>query len=442
MTLMGLIKNQLLTTFAARGMAAGGTFLLSYILATLVSVQDFGAFMICFSIMIGLQVFASIGTDRATLKFMGVAISNNSKNEVNWIYRQGFIVNLIIGALFSIALWFFAPVVSGWLFSDQDLGVASLRATALVSPLYSIIYLCNFILKGWGKANISCLFEIGCISIILSVMIAIASKVFDVQLNVTHLVQMLASVLTVYLVIALGLVVRIYKKSTLVLTDKVSFDKRFYRSLPDFLLVGIIFYYTQWGLSIVLGLFATESEVAIFSLGLRMAMVIGFILTVYDSILGPRFARLHHEGNDQGLKDLAQKSALQMFCFSLIPSVVFLVWPQWVLAFFGTDYSTASSVLRILVIAQLINVMTGSVVLFLLMTDSQKVARDILVLSVVMAGISSLVLIPQFGAEGAAFSLLICLVIQNFLAVYAVNKKFGFIIIDWRNVFNLRKHQL
>ncbi|MGP8291713.1 MATE family efflux transporter [Vreelandella zhanjiangensis] len=441
MTLMSLIKNQLLTTFAARGVAAGGTFLLSYILATLVSVQDFGAFMICFSIMIGLQVFSSIGTDRATLKFMGVAVSNNSKNEVNWIYRQGFIINLIIGVLFSILLWMFAPVISDWLFTDQNLGVKSLKVTALITPLYSIIYLCNFILKGWGKANISCLFEIGCISIVLSVMIVIASKIFNFQLNVVNLMQMLALVLIIYLVVAFGLVVKVYEKSALVLTNKVSFEKGFYKSLPDFLLVGIIFYYTQWGLSIVLGFFETESEVAIFSLGLRMAMIVGFILTVYDSILGPRFARLYHEGDSQGLKDLAQKSALQMFCFSLVPSVVFLAWPQWVLGFFGTDYSTASSVLRILVIAQLINVMTGSVVLFLLMTDSQKLARDILILSVVIGGVASVFLIPRFGAEGAAISLFICLVVQNLLAVYFVKKKFNFLIIDWRSAFNAQGYQ-
>lgn len=442
MTLMGLIKNQLLTTFAARGVAAGGTFLLSYILATLVSVQDFGAFMICFSIMIGLQVFSSIGTDRATLKFMGVAVSNNSKNEVNWIYRQGFVINLIIGVLFSVLLWVFAPLISDWLFTDQNLGVTSLKVTALVTPLYSIIYMCNFILKGWGKANVSCLFEIGCISIILSVMIIIASEIFNFQLNVVNLMQMLASVLAVYLIVAFSLVVRVYKKSALMLTDKISFERGFYKSLPDFLLVGIIFYYTQWGLSIVLGFFETESEVAIFSLGLRIAMIVGFILTVYDSILGPRFARLYHEGNNQGLKDLAQKSALQMFCFSLVPSVVFLIWPQWVLGFFGTDYSTASSVLRILVTAQLINVMTGSVVLFLLMTDSQKIARDILVLSVVIGGVASFFLIPRFGAEGAAVSLFICLVIQNFLAVYVVKKKFGFLIIDWRSGSDIHRHQL
>ncbi|MGP9497513.1 MULTISPECIES: oligosaccharide flippase family protein [unclassified Halomonas] len=438
---MSLVKNQLLTTFAARGVAAGGTFLLSYVLATQVSVQDFGAFMICFSIMIGLQVFASIGTDRATLKFMGVALSNKSRDEVYWVYKQAFIINLVFSVLLAALLWFLAPAVSEWFFSDHGLGVASLRVTAAIAPLYTIIYLCNFILKGWGKANISCLFEIGCISILLSLVIIACSILLGVSLNVIHLVLMLAVVLAIYLVVALGLVVGVYKKSSLVFTDTLTFSKSFYSSLPDFLLVGIIFFYTQWGLGIVLGLFETESEVAIFSLGLRMAMVIGFILTVYDSILGPRFSGLHHENNIQALSLLAQKSAMQMFCFSLIPSIFFLVWPEWVLSFFGEEYKSGGNVLRILVVAQLINVMTGSVVLFLLMTDHQKIARNILIYSVLIAGLASVVLIPRFGAEGAAYSLLLCLVIQNFMSVYIVFKEFGFLIVDWRGILASNRQQ-
>ncbi|SJN09816.1 Polysaccharide biosynthesis protein [Halomonas citrativorans] len=436
---MSLVKNQLLTTFAARGVAAGGTFLLSYVLATRVSVQDFGSFMICFSIMIGLQVFASIGTDRATLKFMGVALSNNSRNEVRWIYKQAFIINLIVSALLAILLWLLAPIVSKWFFSTHDLGVSSLRITAFVSPLYTIIYLCNFILKGWGRANVSCLFEIGCISIVLSLMIAIFTMLLEVTLNVVHLMSMLSVVLAIYLSIAVGLVISVYKRSGLLSTNKITFNKKFYGSLPDFLLVGVIFFYTQWGLSIVLGLFETERQVAIFSLGLRVAMVVGFILTVYDSILGPRFSRLHHENDLQALKLLGQKSALQMFCFSLVPSIVFLVWPEWILSFFGPEYTSGEGVLRIMVIAQLVNVMTGSVVLFLLMTDNQKAARSILVYSALAAGAASVILIPRLGAEGAAYSLLLCLVIQNFLAVYIVHKRFGFIIIDWRDVLNFRR---
>ncbi len=94
-----ILQNQLLTTLAARGIAAGGTFLLSYVLATFVTIQAFGAFMLCLSIMIGMQVFASLGTDRATLKYMGVATSNNSRREVAWIYKHAMAVNVVAGVL-------------------------------------------------------------------------------------------------------------------------------------------------------------------------------------------------------------------------------------------------------------------------------------------------------------------------------------------------------
>lgn len=431
-----LLKSQLLTTFGARGLAAGGTFLLSYILATYVSVQTFGAFMLCMSIMIGLQVFMSLGTDRATLKFMGIATSNNNRDEVKWIYKHALLVNVVVGCLVALLLWVFAPKIANVLLSSTENALESIRITALLSPLYSVIYLCNFLMKGWGKANISCLFEIGYISIVLSATVIVYSF-FEVELQALELIIILGIILLAYLFIALFAVFWFYKHSVLQAGSSVSFSSGFYKSLPDFFLVGIIFYYTQWGVGIVLGFFHSESDVAVFSLGLRLAMVIGFILTVYDSILGPKFSRLHHESNAEGLKVLAQKSAFQMTCAALIPGVIFIIWPETVLMLFGTDYSGANSVLRILVIAQLINVMTGSIILLLLMADQQQSARNILIWSVVVGGIASVILIPIYSAEGAAYSLLLCLFIQNAIAVYIVRKKFGFWVIDWRSVIKL-----
>ncbi|AQU81855.1 MULTISPECIES: oligosaccharide flippase family protein [unclassified Halomonas] len=432
-----LLKSQLLTTFGARGLAAGGTFLLSYVLATFVSVQAFGAFMLCLSIMIGVQVFASLGTDRATLKYMGIATSNNNRREVAWIYKHAMLVNIVVGCLLGLALWFAAPALSRVLLSATDNAVETLRVTALLSPLYSVIYLCNFLMKGWGRANISCLFEIGCISIVLSGVVVVCAFL-GITLSALALMASLGCILLGYLVIALFIVFLFYRNSQLVTQENISFTKGFYRSLPDFLLVGIIFYYTQWGVGIVLGFFHNESDVAIFSLGLRLAMIIGFILTVYDSILGPRFSRLHHERNSDGLRSLAQKSAFQMTCFSLIPAIFFIIWPESILMLFNADYSGATSVLRILVVGQLINVMTGSVILLLLMADQQQAARNILIWSVVVGGIASLLLIPQYSAEGAAYALLMCLLLQNVAAVYVVKKKFGFLMTDWRDVVSPR----
>lgn len=431
------LKNQFLTTFGARSLAAGGTFMLSYILATFVSIQDFGAFMLCFSIMMGMRVVASLGTERATLKYMGIAISNNNRSEVAWIYKHAMLVNIIVGSLLGGALWLAAPALSRALLSTTENAVESLRVTALVSPLYSVIYLCGFLMKGWGKANISCLFEIGCISIVLSGVVVICGML-GVSLDALALVTSLGCILLAYIIIAFLVVFFIYRNSRLVDKKSVSFTKGFYRNLPDFLLVGVVFYYTQWGVGILLGFFHNESDVAMFNLGLRLAMVIGFILTVYDSILGPRFSKLKHERNNEGLRELAQKSAFQMTCFALIPAVCFIIWPEAILNLFGADYSGAAGVMRILVIGQLINVTTGSVLLLLLMAGHQKAARNILIWSVAAGGGASLLLIPYYSAEGAAYALLLCLLVQNVAAVYVVKKQFGFLMTDWRSVIMLR----
>ncbi|ERS83715.1 lipopolysaccharide biosynthesis protein [Halomonas sp. PBN3] len=435
------LDKQIFTTLISRGIAAGGTFLLSYVLATFVSMRTFGAFMLCLSLMIGMQVFASLGTDRATLKYMGIATSNNNRREVAWVYKHSIMVNVLIGVLLGVVLWVVAPGAAKMLLSSTEHAVESLRITALLSPVYSVIYLCNFLMKGWGRANVSCFFEIGCISIVLSGIVLVCARL-GISLSLLALMAALAMILGLYLMVALWTVWYLYRCSELVEKESISFSQSFYRNLPDFLLVGIIFYYTQWGLVLVLGGFHTESDVALFSLGLRLAMIIGFILTVYDSILGPRFSRLQYEGNYEGLKQLAQKSAFQMTCFALLPALVFIIWPEAILALFSSHYSGAVGVVRILVIGQLINVMTGSVMLLLLMADQQRAARNILIFSVVAGSIASLLLIPRYNAEGAAYALLLVLLAQNGMAVYVVKKKFGFLMNDWRFIIEQRNRIL
>lgn len=94
--------------------------------------------------------------------------------------------------------------------------------------------------------------------------------------------------------------------------------------------------------------------------------------------------------------------------------------PEPVLSIFGPDFVAASAALRILALGQLVNLATGSVGTILIMTGHQRISLLNSVAGAVMVVILGLILIPRYGATGAAAAASITMAIRNISATYLV----------------------
>ena len=93
---------------------------------------------------------------------------------------------------------------------------------------------------------------------------------------------------------------------------------------------------------------------------------------------------------------------------------------------FGEQYKQGANLLRILVIGQFINVITGSVGFLLNMTGFEKDMRNIVFLSGAIALLLNFILIPIYGVTGAAIATSIAIALQSLFAVYMVRRRLGF----------------
>ena len=84
------------------------------------------------------------------------------------------------------------------------------------------------------------------------------------------------------------------------------------------------------------------------------------------------------------------------------------------------------TLLRVLVLGQFVNVITGSVGYILQMTGYEKVVRNNVCISTAIMLAGGGLFIPLFGITGAAWVTSISIAIQNLLCVYHVKKTFGF----------------
>jgi len=176
---------------------------------------------------------------------------------------------------------------------------------------------------------------------------------------------------------------------------------------------------------LMLGSIAGVQAAGLYSVATRGAQIITFILTAADITSGPMIAQLHTQGERQRLQRLAVGSARVVFALSLSITMAFLVFGEWFLSLFGPEFAAGKPVLDILCLGRLINAATGSVGYLLVMTGHQRDSAWGVGISTALNVALNALLIPVYGAVGAAIATSVSMVTWNIILVYFVYKRLG-----------------
>jgi O-antigen/teichoic acid export membrane protein len=105
--------------------------------------------------------------------------------------------------------------------------------------------------------------------------------------------------------------------------------------------------------------------------------------------------------------------------------LVLVVAPRFVMGIFGSDFSTGGVTLQILAIGQFFNVVSGSVGILLMMSGHEREYRNAQIATAAVAVTINALLIPKYGAIGAAIGAASALVVQNVLFGHFVWRRLG-----------------
>jgi O-antigen/teichoic acid export membrane protein len=109
----------------------------------------------------------------------------------------------------------------------------------------------------------------------------------------------------------------------------------------------------------------------------------------------------------------------------LLSLIVFLSLGKYILNFWGGEFVLGFPILAILAIGQFFNIASGPVAAILIMTNNEKVARNITVFTVLLNLILNYFLINNFGAVGAAIATAFTTILNMLLFAFFVNKRTG-----------------
>lgn len=181
----------------------------------------------------------------------------------------------------------------------------------------------------------------------------------------------------------------------------------------------------QWAGSLILGVLASASAVAVYTVAARLASVVGLLNSAAASVITPRMAVLRDAGDARGFSRLVHIASLVISATSLAPILVLAGGAGLVLSFFGEGYAQGSLVLQCLMLGQLAAAVIGHGGQALVAAGHYRAATVGPVAAVVSYLGLLLLLVPAAGAVGAAVALTSGVVAGHAAAAIGLRMKEG-----------------
>ena len=174
-----------------------------------------------------------------------------------------------------------------------------------------------------------------------------------------------------------------------------------------------------------LGASSSIAEVGLYVIAFKISFIPAMVLKAINAVISPKISQLYFSGDIDLMFTLCRLFTFVSTCFALFILFVFFFYGEFLLAAaFGDEFRDASPILNILLIAQLINAITGSSGDLMQMTESEKKHRDITIYGAIVYLLASITLIPYIGALGIAVALVLAEIVWNGVALIFIFRKF------------------
>lgn len=345
--------------------------------------------------------------------------------EENWSYFKGVVFSGYLWILFLTLLLGF----SYWVLSKLGLipvndKWALLPYVILLVPLLGLNALRDGVLKGlkqplWSALPQQILLPL-CVLAIVITLLGFGEFDKESAIRAQILAMSLVFLFSTYVIIKkspvrLSLIKAEYKKSEWLVS-----------LLPLSLISVVSVFNVNVGL-VLLGVLGSDESVAAMRIAERGAQFISMPLLLIGGVLSPFIVEAWKCSDIKKLKELARWSSRTALALSFPVFVIFIFWGEALIDFaFGNDYGEIAYLPLIIVsFGQLINVFFGLVAMFLVMTGHERFTLLGQTVALIVNIMGCVILIPIYGAVGAAIGVAVGLLLWNILLLFLLVKHVG-----------------
>ena len=175
----------------------------------------------------------------------------------------------------------------------------------------------------------------------------------------------------------------------------------------------------------MLGQYLKIETVAYYSVAIYIASVIGVPARSMFQITNPVTAKLLNENDKPGLKNLYQKSSLNLFIISGLIFLLIILNINELYEIIPEEFSGGVLVVLLIGFAKLLDNLLGNNNAILFNSDHYRVVLFMGVFLAILTIILNMIFIPIYDIYGAAFATFIAMLLYNFSKIAYVKYKFG-----------------
>ncbi|WP_160603084.1 oligosaccharide flippase family protein [Pontixanthobacter aquaemixtae] len=178
--------------------------------------------------------------------------------------------------------------------------------------------------------------------------------------------------------------------------------------------------------TIMLALFASPEQAGLYQPIARLTPIIALPATAAAMRYAPRVSEFWNSGQMSRLADVTRTYTLATCGLTTAVTITLAGLGPLILLAFGPDFTAVAPLLWIVGAGQIFNTATGPVGYLLTMTGHVRMATISKVLGVVAALVAAVLLVPHYGATGAAIAVSVGLIAWNTAALIATRRLLGF----------------
>jgi len=419
------ILSKASVSLVARVFGTALNFSFQVFLARLLGAHGVGIFYLALAITASMALIARMGMDYNLTRVVAASAEDEDWAKVRFVLRNAVLACAGAAIIVALTIFFSSDWISNSLFSKADL-VAPLKVMAFSVVAVSLKKKFARTLQGLKLVGEATLVETAAAPTIACLVVYPFVKQFGVAGGaIAYCLGAVSAVLFAVL---------IWKRQSRNWTEPdICYD---HGSAMSFVsesspLFGVMVC-QQLSLVtplLILGAMKSGADAGLFYSANRTAALVGLILVAANSIVAPKIAALYHNKELATMDRVIRRSAMLVSGIAGPLLLVLIMVPGFVMAIFGTEFVESASILRVLAVGQILNVLTGSVGFVLMMTENLRSMFITALTSVVANVVLSLMLVPSYGALGAAFATAGSLAVASILRVLFVWRNLGVIAL-------------
>lgn len=397
------------------GMVAA--FSISVILGRTIGPEGLGVINIVNKIIAISVILALLGTNTVILKEIAIAYERKDWQHVAKTIFTGIKINIPVALVLSFILIWVTPWLTENFFDDNKLRIPLIiSSSVIVFQIFSKILVSG--INGFRKVWQSNLFNetLSFIIVFLGLM-----TLFVVNQEITILkVTILYAISRIFVALITGIY---WKKLFKYRGKKVSNVSKMLKTSLPLLIVSSTSMIAANADVVMLGWLSNSREVGFYSVAAQLGLLSNFFLAVSISSLSPKIASLYADKKMQALQKMIQQVTKGLFFLGIITIITYFFTGKFILSIWGQEFVPSYWILIIITVGQFFNISTGSTGVILMMTGHEKIISKITVISLVLNLIMNYVLIPKYGAAGAATATAGTVIVENVIKVIVLKNK-------------------